>query len=1039
MSARWLTRLGGGRPLRSEIGLLVIGLVALGSSALLWWGNESWWRSYASYVPAIDNIRQARHAATRAYLLQGRQIAGEEVALQEIAAQLDRALLGMSDALAGRSTLEGIAAVEPGGELRATLYDYGTALSVFESASRQILAGRDDERGALRLRQINAFNESELRANEVEAVLALGLRQRVDQQQRQLRIGIGLWIGLLVVMYLLGLRLVRMESRFARQRQLTEAIVQGSADAIFVKDRNGCYELLNRAASEMMGKPVDEVLGRQDKDVFPPETAEAAGRTDRKVIETGEFITSEQVLHVGNAARAFWVTKGPLRDMHGRVNGIFGMARDITERKQLEAQIEKHRDRLEEMVEQRTVELAESEANQRLILESAADGIYGIDTRGCATFVNRAACHLLGYRAEQLVGQKIHRIIHHSYPDGRPLPEEECASWRTLHEGVALSVDDQVFWHADGHAVPVSFSTHPMRRGGALVGAVVSFTDVSERRRLEQRLRRFAQFVEQIGAVRDRRELMAILREASKELADADGVTLVLREGDTVRYVDEDAIGPLWKDQCFALEACVSGIAMRDAQTIVIEDIYADPRVPHDVYRPTFVRSMSLQPIGGAQPFGAIGFYWSTVHRATAEELSLQHALGDAATVGLSNLDLYARLEVSRQEAERLALVKSAFLANMSHEIRTPLNGVLGMAQIGYLNAKDSPLQQTFGRILESGKVLLGVINDILDFSKIDAGKMVVEHFPVDLDAVIDQLRAMFDERARVKNLALSITKSAALPRFIMSDPVRLQQIATNLLSNAVKFTAAGTIDVTFSRAGERFLLRVCDTGIGMSSEQLSRLFRPFEQADATTTRRYGGTGLGLAISHKLAELMGGEIRATSTEGAGSCFELHLPLREAPLAPPREAVRQEVGSRLRGIRVLAVEDVELNQLVLEDMLLREGASVVLAGNGREAVDRVRDDGPGAFDVVLMDVQMPLMDGYEATRRIKAIAPDLPVIGQTAHAMAEERAKCTEAGMVDHIAKPFEVERVVDAILRTLRREPAGGAGEAMDMAGKPHG
>ena len=1021
MIAGWLSRLGGVRPLRSEIGLLVIGMVALGSSVLLWWGNESWWRSYASYVPAIDNIRQARHAATRAYLLQGRQIAGEDVAPQEIAAQLDRAMLGMSDALAGRSTLEGIAAVEPGGELRATLYQYGTALGVFESASRQILAGRDDERGALRLRQINAFNESELRANEVEAVLALGLRQRVAEQQHDLRIGIGLWLGFLVVMYLLGLRQVRMESRFARQRQLTEAIVQGSADAIFVKDREGRYELFNRAASEMTGKPADQVLGRTDVDIFSAHTAETIASTDRKVLDTGEYISSEQELEVGGAGRSFWMIKGPLRDGQGRVNGVVGMARDITERKQLEAQIEEHRDHLEEMVAQRTAELAEAEAYQRLILESAADGIYGIDTLGCATFVNQAACRLLGYRAEQLVGQQIHRIIHHSYPDGSPLPEAECASWRTLREGIALSVDDQVYWHADGHAVPVSFSTHPMRRDGELVGAVVSFTDISERRRLEARLRRFAHFVEQIGAVRDRRGLMAILREASKELADADGVTLVLREGDMVRYADEDAIGPLWKDQCFPLEVCVSGTAIRDAQTIAIDDIYADPRVPHDVYRPTFVRSMAVLPIGGAQPFGAIGFYWATVHHATAEDMSLQRALADAATVGLSNLDLYAKLETSRQEAERLALVKSAFLANMSHEIRTPLNGVLGMAQIGYLNARDNPLQQTFGRILDSGKVLLGVINDILDFSKIDAGKMVVEHLPVDLDIVIEQLRAMFDERARAKNLALSITKAADLPRFIMSDPVRLQQIATNLLSNAVKFTTTGAIDATFSRAGEQLVLRICDTGIGMSAEQVARLFRPFEQADASTTRRYGGTGLGLAISHRLAELMGGDIRAASTEGAGSCFELFLPLREAPLAPPRAPAPAVAGSRLRGIRVLAVEDVELNQLVLEDLLLREGASVVLANNGREAVERVRDDGPDAFDVVLMDVQMPLMDGYEATRRIGALAPGLPVIGQTAHAMVEERAKCIEAGMVDHVAKPFEADQVVDVILRSMKR------------------
>ena len=394
--------------------------------------------------------------------------------------------------------------------------------------------------------------------------------------------------------------------------------------------------------------------------------------------------------------------------------------------------------------------------------------------------------------------------------------------------------------------------------------------------------------------------------------------------------------------------------------------------------------------------------------------------LGTVTDITESQLHATA-MERARSDAEETTRAKSLFLANMSHEIRTPLNGVLGMAQIGYLNARDNPLQQTFGRILDSGKVLLGVINDILDFSKIDAGKMVVEHLPVDLDIVIEQLRAMFDERARAKNLALSITKAADLPRFIMSDPVRLQQIATNLLSNAVKFTTTGAIDATFSRAGEQLVLRICDTGIGMSAEQVARLFRPFEQADASTTRRYGGTGLGLAISHRLAELMGGDIRAASTEGAGSCFELFLPLREAPLAPPRAPAPAVAGSRLRGIRVLAVEDVELNQLVLEDLLLREGASVVLANNGREAVERVRDDGPDAFDVVLMDVQMPLMDGYEATRRIGALAPGLPVIGQTAHAMAEERAKCIEAGMVDHVAKPFEADQVVDVILRSMKR------------------
>lgn len=886
MIAGWLSRLGGVRPLRSEIGLLVIGMVALGSSVLLWWGNESWWRSYASYVPAIDNIRQARHAATRAYLLQGRQIAGEDVAPQEIAAQLDRAMLGMSDALAGRSTLEGIAAVEPGGELRATLYQYGTALGVFESASRQILAGRDDERGALRLRQINAFNESELRANEVEAVLALGLRQRVGEQQHDLRIGIGLWLGFLVVMYLLGLRQVRMESRFARQRQLTEAIVQGSADAIFVKDREGRYELFNRAASEMTGKPADQVLGRTDVDIFSAHTAETIASTDRKVLDTGEYISSEQELEVGGAGRSFWMIKGPLRDGQGRVNGVVGMARDITERKQLEAQIEEHRDHLEEMVAQRTAELAEAEAYQRLILESAADGIYGIDTLGCATFVNQAACRLLGYRAEQLVGQQIHRIIHHSYPDGSPLPEAECASWRTLREGIALSVDDQVYWHADGHAVPVSFSTHPMRRDGELVGAVVSFTDISERRRLEARLRRFAHFVEQIGAVRDRRGLMAILREASKELADADGVTLVLREGDMVRYADEDAIGPLWKDQCFPLEVCVSGTAIRDAQTIAIDDIYADPRVPHDVYRPTFVRSMAVLPIGGAQPFGAIGFYWATVHHATAEDMSLQRALADAATVGLSNLDLYAKLETSRQEAERLALVKSAFLANMSHELRTPLNAIIGYSEMIGEVAEDDGFPHVIpdlDRIRSSAQHLLALIDDVLDLSKIEAGRMDVVCAPFRIADLLGELDAIGSVLAEKRGNRFEI-RHGFVDEEVETDRTRTLQILSNLVSNACKFTTDGEVVVSAELIGPTLRCVVSDTGTGMDESQVSRLFQAFVQVhDASRREDVGGTGLGLALCRRFARLMGGEVTLRSAPGEGTHVTLELPRKPASL------------------------------------------------------------------------------------------------------------------------------------------------------------
>ncbi|MBS0345539.1 MAG: PAS domain S-box protein [Proteobacteria bacterium] len=385
-----------------------------------------------------------------------------------------------------------------------------------------------------------------------------------------------------------------------------------------------------------------------------------------------------------------------------------------------------------------------------------------------------------------------------------------------------------------------------------------------------------------------------------------------------------------------------------------------------------------------------------------------------------------ADLVAARAEAERLARAKSEFLANMSHEIRTPLNGVLGLAHVGYRESRGRDrARDTFARIIASGQLLLGIINDILDFSKIEAGKLRIEAIPVELPSVIGESLALMEGRAQAKGLVLRFRRGTPLPERCITDPLRIGQILLNLLSNAIKFTEQGSVTLSAEFVDGELILRVSDTGIGMSAEEIAKVFAPFEQADNSTTRRFGGTGLGLAITYRLVELMGGVMHVDSRPGSGSSFEVRMPCQslQGEASPELPQLADDVlpGTRLAGLQVLVAEDNEVNQMVLEALLQEDGARVILAGNGQEAVERIREGGGEDFDVVLMDVQMPLMDGYAATREIHQLAPTLPVIGQTAHAFEEEKAHCLEAGMVAHIAKPVDPELLVRVILKHARR------------------
>ena len=387
--------------------------------------------------------------------------------------------------------------------------------------------------------------------------------------------------------------------------------------------------------------------------------------------------------------------------------------------------------------------------------------------------------------------------------------------------------------------------------------------------------------------------------------------------------------------------------------------------------------------------------------------------------------------EANRLEIERLARVKSEFLANMSHEIRTPLNGVLGFAQIGLrASVGRGKSMEAFTKILQSGKLLLGIINDILDFSKIEAGQLKIEAVPCELGRILEDSIELNRAAATTKGLALDLELPEDFPAWCMGDPLRIQQVLINLLGNAVKFTQVGRVSLSARREGSELVFRVCDTGIGMSSQQRDKLFLPFSQADSSTTRKYGGTGLGLVICKRLVDMMGGDIRVESTLNVGSCFEVRLPFvayRDISTGP--RTVPQDVtpGQRLAGIRALVAEDNQINRMVLEELLKDDGCEVELVGDGRQAVEAVRAAGRGGFDVVLMDMQMPVLNGLDATREILAFDPELPVVGQTAHALAEEKAHCLAAGMVDMLTKPIDPEELVTMVATRARRDkPASG-------------
>ena len=689
-------------------------------------------------------------------------------------------------------------------------------------------------------------------------------------------------LGYLLLSLLLGgfiFRLLKAAERdkeaLAERELRLKTVIDNEPECIKLVDAAGRLIEMNPAGLAMIeAGSLDQVALQPVLDLIAPECRTAFDEMHRRVI-AGESIQMEfDVIGLKGGRRTLETHAVPMR-AHDQVFQL-AITRDITQRKAIEAELYEHQHHLEQLVEQRTAALMETEARVSHIVESSADGLYGVDTSGMITFINPAACELLGYRPEQVIGFFGHKLFHHSKVDGSPYPVEECPSHNALRFGQKARVDNEVYWHADGHPVPVMYAIHPIIQNEQTVGAVISFVDMSEQRAATQ--------------ARER-----------------------------------------------ALIA-----------------------------------------------------------------------------------------------AENLSRVRSEFLANMSHEIRTPLNGVLGFAEIGLRNYQDSEkARNALSKIVFSGKRLLGVINDILDFSKIEAGKLKIEQTEVSLPEVIDHALGLVRDRAEAKQLDLRLKLSPDLPKTCLSASLRIGQVLLNVLSNAIKFTEQGHVELSISCLDSQLVFKITDTGIGMNESQQNELFTPFQQADASATRRFGGTGLGLAISKHILTLMHGAIRVESQLGSGTSVEFKLPyiaVNQPKISPVNTPKDELAGPQkpLSGLSFLVAEDEIINQEILKENLIEDGVRVVMVNNGREAVERFIKDGRDAYDVVLLDIQMPEMDGYEAAQRILELAPDMPIIAQTAHAFGEERDKCLALGMLGQVAKPFDPKVLQRLVMQHVTKKRTKG-------------
>lgn len=641
-------------------------------------------------------------------------------------------------------------------------------------------------------------------------------------------------------------------------------------------------------------------------------------------------------------------------------------------------------------------------AQLKAVIDTAVDGIIIIDRRGAIKLFNSACETLFGYDPAEVLGQNVRMLMPAPY-------REEHDSYISNYQqtgirkiiGIGREVVGQ---RKDGSTFPMELSVGEAEADGDLLYVGI-IRDISERKRNLEALRA------------SEAKMRAVIETA------VDGLIIIDGEGRI----------QIFNPACEQLFGYSPSEVVGQNVRMLMPAPY---RQEHDSYIGNYKRTGERKIIGiGREVVG---------QRKDRSTFPMELSVGEAQTpdgrvfVGIirdvSERKTAMEAVTSAKQAEAANRAKSEFLATMSHELRTPMNGILGMAGL----LLDTPLtaeQRDYAEAVQkSGETLLTLLNNILDLSKIEAGRFELYDRPFDPNEVLDGIAAIWESQANRKGLEFFVTNDLRGVSALIGDPDRLRQILVNLVSNAVKFTSGGFVALRVKREasmGEKVVLRfeVKDSGIGIAEDVQSRLFRKFEQADATTARTYGGSGLGLAICRQLTEMMGGHIGLVSAPGRGSTFWVTLPfdvVESESYGGPNNQDRKRPESQgsaaaNSSLNILVAEDHPYNQKLMVARLGSAGHRVTLANDGVEAVEKARQQ---VFDLILMDVRMPEMDGIQATAEIRKLPPphgNVPIIAVTAHAMRGDRERYIEAGMDDYVSKPVDFAALFQVVQKVLER------------------
>lgn len=826
-----------------------------------------------------------------------------------------------------------------------------------------------------------------------------------------------LQLGAMMVLFL-SLVLVAIE-RFLRmrreERQVLSSLQQSEARLRQLFERNASVMLLldpvngrivdaNQAAIAYYGYPAEELTGMNISRITTQPTDDIAAKM--KQCRNGHDARFEFRHRLADETLRDVEVYATSLDFAGR-SLLYVIIHDITDRRHAETALRQERDRT------------------RMYLDLVETSIVALDRDGRIVSINRKGCQLLGRDKSELIGLDWFSVAHRGEAAATGLIRYRrvVAGEQPLAEYFESAVEG-----ANGQQAQIAWHNARMHdEQGRMVGVLFAGTDITERKRIERELKVYRRSLEQQVAQR-----IVEFDKLNRRL------TLATRAANIGVWEWELTTNQIyWNEQMSAIYG-VPHVAVASPEERV-RQVHPDDLLSIEDNMKTILASTgpgNSMEFRVVRPDGEIRHLYSTGTVVRDERGSIIRAVG-------INIDITDRKRVenelreARDTAEASDRAKSEFLANVTHELRTPLNAVIGMTTLATEMSTDARQRDYLNKILVSGKHLNRVINDLLDLTKIAAGHLDIENIPFSPRTVIVRCNSVMAHRAAAKGLELHEIIEDDVPEQMLGDPLRIEQVILNLVGNAIKFTPTGRVEVRIgvvSRETDRVCLeiQVRDSGIGMSEADLARLFKPFSQADATISRRFGGTGLGLAISKRLAELMGGDISVTSVPGAGSVFTLRLTLGlcdPATAQPPIEELLPDAASLVHyhNTHVLVVDDQPLNREIVEVLLQKVGVTVCTAENGQEALYILKKSGPECFDLVLMDIQMPIMDGLTTTRELRRLPgfARLPVIAMTAHTMSHEKDEAMAAGMNDHIGKPFDNVMFFRTLAKWINREKHG--------------